>query len=109
MTIATEIAHSHHEWWDGRGYPQGLGGEDIPLSARIVAVADVYDALRSPRPYKRAWTHQEATEYIAKGAGTQFDPGLVEIFLDMASDFDLLSREIGEDIPQRTDGLGGGG
>jgi HD-GYP domain-containing protein (c-di-GMP phosphodiesterase class II) len=73
----------HHEWYDGRGYPQGLAGERIPLSARILAVADVYDALTSDRPYRRAWTHEEAVSHIRDMAGSQFDPRCVEAFLQV--------------------------
>ena len=65
IALAAEIAISHHERWDGQGYPRGLGGRRIPLSGRIVAVADVFDALVSDRPYKRAWPRQDALDYIA--------------------------------------------
>ncbi len=81
MTLAREIALSHHERWDGTGYPHHLEGEAIPLSARIVAVADVYDALTSERPYKAAWTHFEAVQFIESQAGKQFDPRVVAAFL----------------------------
>jgi len=75
------IALNHHEKYDGTGYPHGLSGESIPLSARIVAVADVYDALRSTRPYKSSWSQQDAIGYIAKQSGMHFDPACVEAFL----------------------------
>jgi putative nucleotidyltransferase with HDIG domain len=78
LELAEEIALSHHERWDGRGYPIGLKGEAIPLSARIVAVADVLDALTSERPYKRAWGLEAALSEISKQAGQQFDPSVVE-------------------------------
>ena len=78
---AREIALSHHEWWDGSGYPQGLAGESIPLSGRIVSVADVFDALTSERVYKKAWGIDEAMDYIRSNRGRQFDPKLVELFL----------------------------
>lgn len=71
----------HHERFDGYGYPTGLSGEAIPVTARIVAIADVFDALVSARPYKEAWTYQAATEYMIAGAGTQFDPRLVRAFV----------------------------
>lgn len=77
------IARHHHEHWDGRGYPDGLAGEAIPLAARVVALADVYDALTHWRPYKEAWTHEEAIDYIVLNAGTQFDPRLAGIFVEM--------------------------
>ena len=78
---AAEIAYSHHEKWDGSGYPRGLSGEAIPLGARAFAVVDVWDALLSERPYKRAWTPQEAREQIRSLAGSHFDPKAVEAFL----------------------------
>ncbi|MCS7172441.1 MAG: HD-GYP domain-containing protein [Armatimonadetes bacterium] len=74
----------HHEWYDGRGYPADLAGERIPLSARVLAVADVYDALTSERPYRRAWTHEAAVAHIRAMAGSQFDPRCVEAFLRVA-------------------------
>lgn len=78
LQMARNIAASHHERWDGKGYPAGLRGESIPLEARIVSVADVYDALTSKRVYKPPMPHKEAIELIASGAGTQFDPAVVE-------------------------------
>jgi putative two-component system response regulator len=82
ISMGCEIAAGHHEWWDGTGYPAGLAGEQIPLMARIVAVADVFDALTSPRPYKAAWPVTQAREHIAAGAGSHFDPRCVQVFLD---------------------------
>jgi len=82
LKIASEIAISHHERWDGSGYPRGLAGEDIPQSGRIVSLADVFDALTSSRPYKKAWTIEAATQYIIDNQGTHFDPALVRIFRD---------------------------
>lgn len=81
--MAAEIALYHHEKWDGSGYPKGLRGEAIPQSARIVAIADVFDALTMVRPYKSAWTINEAVEEIKKGRGQHFDPNLVDSFLDI--------------------------
>lgn len=81
LAMARRIALTHHEKWDGSGYPNRLAGEDIPLEGRIVALADVFDALTSVRPYKRAWTVEEAVTYIRDGAGQHFDPALVELFL----------------------------
>lgn len=81
LQLAAEIALSHHERFDGAGYPHRRTGEDIPLAGRIVAVADVFDALLSHRPYKRAWTIDEALEMIREGRGTQFDPSCVDAFL----------------------------
>ncbi len=81
VRCAEESARSHHERWDGSGYPQGLSAEAIPLTARIVALADVYDALTNERPYKRAWTSEEAVEEIARQSGSQFDPQVVAALL----------------------------
>ncbi len=89
---AKEIAYSHHEKWDGSGYPLGLAGEDIPLSARMMALADVYDALISPRYYKPALPHAEAKAMITQARGTHFDPELVDAFEACSAQF----REISE-------------
>ncbi len=80
LNTARDIAYSHHERWDGAGYPQGLKGADIPLSARIVAIADVYDALISPRPYKEPFTHAKSAAIIISESGSHFDPYLVTVF-----------------------------
>ena len=80
LQLAREIALAHHEKWDGSGYPRGLAGEAIPLSARIVAIADVFDALTTRRPYKEPWPVQEAMNHIAAQAGKHFDPALVALF-----------------------------
>ena len=80
LRVAEQIARSHHERWDGDGYPDGLAGEAIPLVARIVFVADVFDVLVHERPYKEAWTVEDAAREIRAGAGTQFDPGVVAAF-----------------------------
>ena len=80
LRLSKEIALCHHEKWDGSGYPRGLKGQDIPLSARIVAVADVFDALTSERPYKRAWTVEAAVALLKDQAGSHFDPSLISIF-----------------------------
>jgi adenylate cyclase len=84
---AGEIALAHHERWDGSGYPQGLAGDEIPLSARLMAVADVYDAIRSRRHYKPARSHQEARDLIVEASGTQFDPTVVQAFLEVEDTF----------------------
>jgi CHASE2 domain-containing sensor protein len=89
LQVAERIALTHHERWDGGGYPAGLRGEEIPLAARICAICDVYDALISERPYKRRWTHDEALEQIARERGAQFDPELVEAFLQMAHEIGM--------------------
>lgn len=83
LTLAREIALSHHERWDGSGYPNGLIGEAIPPSCRIVALADVFDALTSERPYKRAWTVEASLEHIHEQSGKHFDPAVVEHFMQL--------------------------
>ncbi len=83
LRSALDIPHCHHEKWDGKGYPRGLKGEQIPLSARIFAVVDVWDALNSDRPYRKAWTKKKALDYITANAGAHFDPQVVEAFLDL--------------------------
>lgn len=84
-TVAGHIARSHHERWDGAGYPDGLKGEEIPLIARIMSIVDVYDALTSKRPYKEPFSHEKAMAMIAEGAGTHFDPQLVNEFLSISN------------------------
>jgi putative two-component system response regulator len=81
LALARQIALTHHEKWDGSGYPNGLAGEDIPLVGRICAIADVFDALTSIRPYKKAWTEEEAVAFLVKQKGMHFDPALVELFI----------------------------
>ncbi|MDH5637702.1 MAG: response regulator [Nitrospinota bacterium] len=83
FTVARKIARSHHEKWNGSGYPDGLAGHDIPLAARIVAVADVFDSLTSTRPYKKAWSMEEALEEIIKSSGAHFDPAIVKAWVEM--------------------------
>jgi putative two-component system response regulator len=87
LRMAEEIALTHHERWDGTGYPRGLKGEEIPLSGRIVAVVDVFDALTHDRPYKEAWTFEEAVSEIRRQGGRQFDPRVVEVFSGTAGAF----------------------
>jgi putative two-component system response regulator len=87
LKYAKIFAGTHHERWDGTGYPAGLHGEDIPLEGRIMAIADVYDALISARPYKKAFTHDEAVKIITEGKGTQFDPVLTDLFVEVAEQF----------------------
>lgn len=83
VKLGIEITQYHHEYWDGNGYPEGLRGNNIPLSARIMAIADVYDALVSKRPYKPAFSHEKALQIITDESGTHFDPDLVKIFLEI--------------------------
>lgn len=87
LETAKEIAHWHHERWDGSGYPDGLSGDAIPISARIMAIADVFDALLSPRVYKAAMSSDEAYRIIEAGRGTQFDPDMVDVLLRDYADF----------------------
>jgi len=87
---AKRFAGYHHEKWDGTGYPRGLGGEDIPLEGRIMAIADVYDALVSERPYKMPFTHEKAVEIIKEDSGRHFDPKVVEAFLAVADEFQAV-------------------
>lgn len=91
LRVAKEIAHSHHEKWDGSGYPQGLSGEDIPLSARLMAIVDVYDALISKRIYKPAFTHDEAIKMILSERGAHFDPTIVDAFMDIQQDIHSIA------------------
>lgn len=93
MKLSKEIAITHHEKWDGTGYPYGLEGEEIPLSGRIIAIADVFDALTTERPYKKAWTVSDAVKLIEDNAGTHFDPDLVSIFREaMPQVLDIRDR-----------------
>ncbi len=92
LALARNIALTHHEKWDGSGYPQGLQGRDIPLEGRIVAIADVFDALTSARPYKAAWPVQDACDYLRQQKGRHFDPELVDLFLGKLPDI-LAIRE----------------
>lgn len=87
LRIAMDIAHYHHERWDGTGYPEGLAGEEIPLCARIVCLADTYDAIRMPREYKPASSHEAAVREILAGSGSQFDPRLVQAFCAVEEEF----------------------
>ena len=92
LEYAKILAHRHHEQWDGTGYPDGLKGEDIPLQARMMALADVYDALISERPYKDALSHKEALKIINEGRGTQFDPDLTDLFISMSNEIKKVSK-----------------
>ena len=85
--MAQSIAHTHHERWDGGGYPRGLNGSEIPLCGRLMAIADVYDALVSERCYKRAMSHEEAVTHIARESGRHFDPVLTAVFREIAPEF----------------------
>jgi len=93
LHIAREIANGHHERWDGSGYPLGLKGDAIPISARLMAVADVYDALITHRVYKKAFSHEDAVAHIAQGSNTHFDPDVIDAFLALQDEFRLIAQQ----------------
>ena len=93
LRLAQEIAFTHHEKWDGSGYPRGLRGEDIPLSGRLMALADVYDALISTRVYKKVLSHEEAKEIILNDKGSHFDPAVVDAFMEVEEEFIKIAGE----------------
>ena len=94
LLYAREIAHYHQEKWDGSGYPEGLAGLQIPMAARLMAVADVYDALICHRVYKPAFSHEQAVEIIREGRGRHFDPSVVDAFLELADKFKEIAAEL---------------
>ena len=96
LSLAKEIAYSHQEKWDGSGYPQGLAGDDIPVSARLMAVADVYDALISRRVYKAGMPHEQAVEIIRQGRGTHFDPDICDAFLACVEQFQTIAERFAD-------------
>lgn len=96
LRYAREIAYGHHERWDGKGYPEGLSGEQIPVSARLMAVADVYDALISKRVYKEAFSHERSVAIIAEGHGTHFDPAVADAFLELADEFNGIAQRFAD-------------
>jgi putative two-component system response regulator len=96
LSCAKEIAWSHHERWDGKGYPRGLQSADIPLSARLMSVADVYDALISKRVYKDGMPHAQAEKIILEGRGTQFDPDVVDVFAAITGEFQAIAARYGD-------------
>lgn len=86
LKVARDVANYHHEKWDGSGYPCGLKGYDIPLSARIMAITDVFEALISERPYKKGYSYEKSIEIIKEGSGKHFDPVIVDVFLSVIED-----------------------
>lgn len=94
INMGLDIARSHHEKWDGSGYPDGLKADDIPLCGRIMSLADVYDALRSKRPYKPAFSHEKSYEIIMEGAGQQFDPRVIEAFKSLEAEFARIREQL---------------
>ena len=97
LMFAREIAHSHQEKWDGSGYPESLSGEDIPLSARLMAVADVYDALISRRVYKPPFTHAQSLDIMGQGRGTHFDPDVLDAFFALEEEFARIAQEFADE------------
>ena len=100
LQLARTVALTHHEKWDGSGYPAGLQGEAIPLAARIVALADVFDALTSVRPYKRAWSVDEAMAHIQAQAGKHFDPALVPVFVGLRPQLQAIRQRWADEVPE---------
>jgi putative two-component system response regulator len=98
LSLAKVVAISHHEKWDGSGYPYGLMGEDIPRVGRIVAIADVFDALTSERPYKEAWSVERAMELLKDSSGTHFDPQLVELFIGVLPDVLAYKQQYNDNL-----------
>jgi len=99
LHFASQIARNHHERWDGSGYPDQLKAEAIPLPARLMAVADVYDALRSRRPYKKAFSHEEAVPMLVDQRGKQFDPALIDAFIALQGEFCRIATQLADDTP----------
>jgi adenylate cyclase len=94
LSLAKEIVYTHHERWDGAGYPEGLRGEDIPIAGRILAVVDVYDAITTRTLYRPSMSHEKAVAFVAGGEGTHFDPAVIEAFLRVADEFSALSTQV---------------
>lgn len=99
LRLAKEIALSHQEKWDGSGYPQGLAGDNIPISARLMALADNYDALTTNRVYRAAMSHEQAAEIIITGKGSHFDPEIVDAFIQLQQSFREIARQFADDEP----------
>ena len=97
LRLADEIAYCHHEKWDGSGYPRGLVGDEIPIPARLMAIADVYDAIISPRVYKGPMTNEEALAFITSQAGIHFDPDVTTAFLELRETFQFVAKQLSED------------
>ena len=103
LELGLDLIHYHHEKWNGQGYPEGLEKEEIPLAARIMAISDVYDALRSDRPYKDAFSHEKSCQIIKEDSGSHFDPFLVNCFLKVSDKFKAISREEATEIENYKD------
>jgi putative two-component system response regulator len=98
LAIAMEIAGGHHEKWDGNGYPKGLKGNEIPISARLMALADVYDALLDTRPYKKPMSMEQTISIILEGKGTHFDPEVVDAFLTLQDEFERIAKMLADEV-----------
>jgi len=112
LSMAKEIAYGHQEKWDGSGYPQGIGGDHIPVSARLMAVADVYDALISRRVYKEGMPHEKAVAIIREGAGSHFDPDMAAAFLELEAEFKAIAQRFADgdaDMARKKDYLDASG
>jgi len=96
LNVASEIAYYHHEKWDGSGYPDGLKGDDIPVSARLMALADVFDALSCSRVYKEPYSMDETIRIILEGRGTHFDPDVVDAFTACREEFIAVAKELAD-------------
>lgn len=101
LRYAWEIAYAHHEKWDGSGYPLGISGQDIPVSGRLMAIADVYDALISRRVYKPPFSHRDAVRIIGEGMGSHFDPEMVEAFMTIEDDFKRIALEFSDSVEEK--------
>lgn len=99
LHFASQIARNHHERWDGSGYPDQLAGEGIPLAARLMAVADVYDALRSVRPYKKAFSHEDAVGMLVEQRARHFDPAMIDAFLVLQDEFSRIATVLADEMP----------
>jgi len=102
LEMGRDIALCHHERWDGEGYPRGLVASEIPLAARILSLADVYDALTTSRPYKDAWSHAEAVAWIGERGGSQFDPEVIAVFLSQEGEFDTTRERLADEEHEET-------
>jgi putative two-component system response regulator len=109
LQCAKQIARSHHERWDGSGYPDGLAGEAIPLAARLMALADVYDALISQRVYKPAYSHETACTMIVAERGQHFDPAVVDVFIACHAELQAVARSLPDEgqLPPGASAAGG--
>jgi len=105
LDVAKAIAYSHHERWDGTGYPVGLKEDKIPISGRLMAIADVYDALISKRVYKEAFSHEKAVGIIKQGRGTQFDPNVLDAFMAQEEKFRQIAESLKDNESANADNL----